>query len=75
MTDKQFALGFLSYLLIGLLTFGASYNLDYDPPKRLSGDMNSLRAAACGILWPAYWAQVGFRFLRPSTIPVPAEQP
>lgn len=75
MTDKQYTISALSYLLCATLTFGASYNLDYDPPKSKDGDLNSLRAAACGAFWPVYWTQVSFRFLRPTTTPIPAEQP
>ena len=75
MTDKQITRGFLSYLVIFIITFGFSYNLDYEEPKPMMLSTNTGRALFCGMFWPFYWVEFSTRGLRPSPTSVPAEQP
>lgn len=59
---------FIVYGLIGFLTFGMAYNLDYEAPKSnlvSSAEINTARALMSGMMWPLYWTTKGFINLRP----------
>jgi len=55
--------GLVAYAICALLTFGYSYNRDYEVPK--SSNMNPLRAFMCAVVWPAYLSKVAFERMRP----------
>ncbi|MGL4754418.1 MAG: hypothetical protein ACRCXB_18750 [Aeromonadaceae bacterium] len=58
-----------AYALVAILTFGYSYNADYQQPGEnsivSSGELNGARALLCGAMWPAYWAVSAFEWARP----------
>jgi hypothetical protein len=58
-----------AYCIVGLLTFGYSYNADYTAPRSefvRADELNSLSALMAGMFWPLYWSTQAFRGLRPA---------
>jgi hypothetical protein len=57
------------YLLVALLTFGYTFNADYEESKNPSWvsteEINLYNAFGCGMFWPMYWTVKAFKPLRP----------
>lgn len=55
------------YVVIGLLTFGYDYNVNYEYSTDRFAQMiiNPSRALFVGIVWPTYWTVEAFSTLRP----------
>lgn len=62
MKINKFKTAMISYVIGALLTFGYSYNRDYD---HSAPDLNAMRAYLCAMVWPAYVSKVAFEGLRP----------
>lgn len=56
------------YLVGVLLTFGYSFNADYQPGNQfVSGaERNTVAALLAAGAWPLYWSVTAFRGLRPA---------
>lgn len=50
-----------AYLVAAIITFGFSYNHDYD--ESIAG-LNGHRALLCGVFWPLYFSKVAFEGYR-----------
>lgn len=59
-----------AYACAALITFGYSYNADYEAVGKNSivtgGEINGARAFLCGVAWPAYWTVNAFKGVRPA---------
>lgn len=57
-----------AYACAALLTFGYSYNADYESAGKnsivTSEEINASRALVSGAMWPAYWAVSAFQGVR-----------
>jgi hypothetical protein len=57
------------YFVVGLLTFGYSYNADYVVPAKGSfaraEELNSTGALLAAMAWPLYWSAKAFSGFRP----------
>lgn len=68
MNNKIIA-AFVVYGLLGLLTFGYSYNADYRLPRSdfsTAEEVNFAGASIAGMGWPLYWVIVAFKPMRPA---------
>lgn len=47
--------GIIAYAICAVITFGVSFNLDYEPPRNeYDSGSNAARAFVSGMLWPMY---------------------
>lgn len=60
--NKIFYSAFAAYLIAFLLTFGYSFNRDYD--KEAVSGINTIRAFLCAVGWPAYLSKIAFEGVR-----------
>lgn len=59
----------IAYAIVGLLTFGYSYNVDYrisKSPYVSTEEINGYGAFFAGAIWPLYWITQAFKPLRPA---------
>jgi hypothetical protein len=55
----------IAYAVVGLITFGYSFNVDYRHPVKYDmTEANVISAMFAGTLWPLYWSVQAFRGLR-----------
>lgn len=62
----------VAYVVVGMVTFGYSYNADYQTPKSpfvAAEELNGARAVAAGMIWPLYWMVQAFRSHRQQVTP------
>lgn len=67
----------LTYITITILTFGASYNLEYKPEKTNTPDQRisyTMESAFCSVFWPIYLSVKAFSPLRPKQPLLPEQQ-
>lgn len=64
---NKFIVAAVLYAMAGIVTFGYSYNADFEEGNQFirSGEINSARALLCGMMWPLYWTVEGFKGVRP----------
>lgn len=57
----------IAYILMAILTFGVSWNLNnYQPGPRSSGEeKNTVASFGCALFWPFYWSVQITKPLRP----------
>lgn len=57
-----------AYALMGLLTFGYSFNVDHKPGNQFvsAEEVSTVGAMMAGLAWPLYWSVAAFRPLRRS---------
>jgi hypothetical protein len=62
-TERMIFRCLIGYAVIAVLTYGLSYNIDYEQPKN-NIDMNGPRAMMCSMFWPFYLSQKAFIWAR-----------
>lgn len=69
MTRRKVTTGLIiAYVMIGVTTFGYSYNREYvaETGQYTSpAEVNLLASLLRGVAWPLYWSTVAFEFARP----------
>lgn len=67
MTERQVNRIALTYLLIGILTYGVAFNRTKRPDESLITDMEAkgFIGMVSAIAWPLYWSVQLFKFTAP----------